>query len=309
MSCAVQRSHGDRANDAAACTRRTRAFRPFRATARAVAATAPLGLDLGMPRHSAPLALMLGREFLPMSEDFPCKRELRRSDATTARARPARIFPADTRGNFFFADYSKFFLRRAVLDDAGRVMKIADVVGNVGEPVDMQFGRDGALYLLSHHSRGFMRVRAKDAPLGTLRAPNAVPQKPPLRIAGAGEGDGLLPGARVTLTVAAPNAAWSVTAFTGRRGRSLVRADGPRVEFVMPNDLGDDGFVEVIAAAVESARLHLYAPHSDGYIRSWWLLGSTPWFDLNMDALGGESGFVLNPDGSIMCDVQIHTTP
>jgi hypothetical protein len=86
-------------NDAAARAGRTRAFRPFRATARAVAATAPLGLDLGMPRHSAPLALMLGREFLPISEDFPCKRELRRSDATTARAcadgaaraRPARV--------------------------------------------------------------------------------------------------------------------------------------------------------------------------------------------------------------------------
>jgi len=60
-------------NDAAARAGRTRAFRPFRATARAVAATAPLGLDLGMPRHSAPLALMLGREFLPISEDFPCK--------------------------------------------------------------------------------------------------------------------------------------------------------------------------------------------------------------------------------------------
>jgi glucose/arabinose dehydrogenase len=214
---------------------------------------------------------------------------------------PGGNFPADTRGNFFFADYSKFFLRRAVLDDAGRVVKIADVVGNVGEPVDMQFGRDGALYLLSHHSRGFMRVRTKDAPLSSLRAPNAVAQKPPLRIAGAGEGDALLPGARVTLTVAAPNASWSVTAFTGRRGRSLVRADGPRVEFVMPNDLGDDGFVEVIAAAasagaVESARLRLYAPHSDGYIRSWWLLSSTPWFDLNMDALGGEAGFVLKPD-------------
>jgi hypothetical protein len=82
-------------NDAAARAGRTRAFRPFRATARAVAATAPLGLDLGMPRHSAPLALMLGREFLPISEDFPCKRELRRSKFIPSAARdhdsPARV--------------------------------------------------------------------------------------------------------------------------------------------------------------------------------------------------------------------------
>ena len=219
-------------------------------------------------------------------------------------------FPADTRGNLFFADYSKFFLRRAVLDAQGRVTKIEDVVGNVGEPVDLQFGRDGALYLVSHHSRGFMRVRVKDdtkngAPLGSLAAPNAVAMRPLPRVFGAGDGDVLLPGARVALTTTTENAAWSVVAFTGpagRRGRSLVRTDGPRVEFAMPTDLGDAGFVEVMLSTpargggVDAAHIDLYTPHSDGYIRSWWLLGSRPWFDLDMDALGNEASFTLAPD-------------
>ena len=53
--------------------RQTRALRPFGATARAGEATAPPGLDPDMPRRPAPLALLPGREFLPMSEDFPCK--------------------------------------------------------------------------------------------------------------------------------------------------------------------------------------------------------------------------------------------
>jgi glucose/arabinose dehydrogenase len=212
-------------------------------------------------------------------------------------------FPADTRGNLFFADYSKFFLRRAVLDEQGRVTTIKDVVANVGEPVDMQFGRDGALYLLSHHSRGFMRVRVKDAPL-TSPPPTAAARPAPLIIFGAGDGDTLLPGARVALTTTAA-ADWSVTAYSGphgRSGRSLARTTGARIEFTMPTDLGDAGFVEVMlsassrAGAVDAAHIDLFTPHSDGYIRSWWLLGSRPWFDLDMDALGNEASFMLTPD-------------
>ena len=211
-------------------------------------------------------------------------------------------FPADTHGNLFFADYSKFFLRRAELDASGHVTKIADVVGNMGEPVDLQFGHDGALYVLSHHSRGLMRVRAKDAPLGSLTVTNSATPQQPLRIIGAGDGDVLLAGSQATLSTTIENTSWSVTAYAGRRGRPLIHADGPRVVFTMPADLGDDGFVEVLLAtklpsgAVDAARIALYTPHSDGYIRSWWLLGATPWFDLNMDALGNEAGFVLKPD-------------
>ena len=48
--------------------RQTRALRPFGAAARAGEATAPSGLNSGMPERSAPLARTVRREFLPIVE-------------------------------------------------------------------------------------------------------------------------------------------------------------------------------------------------------------------------------------------------
>jgi glucose/arabinose dehydrogenase len=212
-------------------------------------------------------------------------------------------FPDDTQGDLFFADYSKYFVRRAKLDSQGSVTGVFDVIGNIGEPVDLQFGRDGALYVMSYQSRGFMRIRVKDRPLGSLTVAGSSTAAP-LPISGAGDGDTLLPGTRLTLKTAATDAYWQITAHAGRgrASQNLARGDGSSIVFEMPKTLGDDGYVEVLLAApgksgmIDSARLALYAPHSDGYIRSWWLAGSTPWYDLNMDGLGNESSFAPKPD-------------
>jgi glucose/arabinose dehydrogenase len=210
-----------------------------------------------------------------------------------------RYFPDDTRGQLFFADYSKFWVRRAALDAQGNVTGTYDVIANIGEPVDVQFGPDGALYVLSIRSRGLQRVVLKDkAP--AWQAPRAPSRSPEPDIAGAAHNDTLLPGVRTTLKTSAANALWSVTHYEGRRGKALARADGAQIAFDMPKDVSDTGFVEVLLAAtdthgrIQTKRINLYAPHSDGYIRSWHLLGSAPWHDLTTDVIG-EAGFELKP--------------
>ncbi len=214
-------------------------------------------------------------------------------------------FPDEMRGDLFFADYSKFFVKRAQLDNAGAVVATHDLVGNIGEPVDVQFGRDGALYVMSYQSRGFQRVYFKDRPLGSLRSTASAADAAPL-ISGAADGDTVARGGRVSLRTSGPAAEWIATRHEGRRGVTLARSSVGAFEFVMPQDIGDDTFVEVLLAVPRpagqfaSARLRLYPPHSDGYIRTWQLLGNTSWLDLNGDGLAanggaGEAGTVVNP--------------
>ena len=61
----------------------------------------------------------------------------------------ATQFPADYRGNFFFGDYVKDFIRRMVFDANNNVIGVQDFATHVGAPVDLQLGPDGSLYYVS----------------------------------------------------------------------------------------------------------------------------------------------------------------
>jgi glucose/arabinose dehydrogenase len=208
--------------------------------------------------------------------------------------------PPGMRGNLFYADYSKFWLRRAELDAEGRISATHPVLANVGEPVDLQLGPDGALYVLSIHSRGLLRVYGRDQAL-LEPSVNQPPDTAPA-VSGAHDGDTLLRGARVSLSTPASTRApeWRVTHVEGRRATMLLNAGGASATFTMPMTLSDTGFVEVLLGAragdgrIESTLLRLYPPHGDGYIRTWHVLGATPWRSLNDDVLG-EAKFSLQP--------------
>jgi len=72
-------------------------------------------------------------------------------------------FPADTYGDFFFGDFVRGWVRRAQLDDAGRITRVQPVLNNVGNIVDMRFGPDGLLYVLSYGGQSLLRIRPSSA--------------------------------------------------------------------------------------------------------------------------------------------------
>ncbi len=210
-------------------------------------------------------------------------------------------FPAEFRGSLFYADYSKFFVRHATLDANGAIGATSDFVANVGEPVDLQFGRDGALYVLSHQSRGFQRIRVKNKPLAALAQPNVAAAQTGLRISGAGDHDTVAPGARLTLRSGNSATDWSVALYTGRRATQLARGNGAEIAFSVPAIFSETSRIEVLASAplnagsLDAARLTLHPPPTDGYIRSWYLLGNSIWSDLNTDRLGNEAAYSVTP--------------
>ena len=71
--------------------------------------------------------------------------------------------PADTRGDFFFGDYIRGWVRRAELGSDGRIVRVLPVLKNVGNIVDMQFGPDGSLYVLSYGGGSLLRITASSA--------------------------------------------------------------------------------------------------------------------------------------------------
>lgn len=207
---------------------------------------------------------------------------------------------ASLRGRLFFADYSKYFVRSASIGADGALTDVVEVVKNIGEPVDLSFGRDGALYVLSHQSRGFQRIRLKAAP--APRWPSDAPAAPAaFAIRGAADGDVVRPGMQLTLRSDDLATVWSARLLTGRRARALTETVGAAFTLTLPgaSDFGDGSRVEVLASrarsggVIDAARLTLYPPHSDGYIRNWYLLGNTLWRDLNVDTLGGEAGYTV----------------
>jgi glucose/arabinose dehydrogenase/PKD repeat protein len=60
------------------------------------------------------------------------------------------VFPPEYRGNLFFADYAKGFIRRAVLDGNGGVTSVHDFDASAGAVVDLKVGPDGDLYYLTY---------------------------------------------------------------------------------------------------------------------------------------------------------------
>ncbi len=216
-------------------------------------------------------------------------------------------FPAEMKGNFFWGDYStqKFF--RTVLDGGGKFKQNIEFATGMGEPVDIQFGPDGALYYLSIYSGGFRRIVNEGGKLGSLvtMTQTATSTKPAAIIVSPFNGDTVLGGKTVNLTGKVENAAtsnWRVTRHDGRQATLITDTAGLNATFTMPADLKDDGFVEAIFSAannkgdLSASRIRLYPFMSDGYIRSWWLNGGYPYLTLDDDAIpGGEANYIAKP--------------
>jgi glucose/arabinose dehydrogenase len=218
-------------------------------------------------------------------------------------------FPAEMKGDFFWGDYSTRAIKRAVLDEDGRFKQVIDFGTDMGEPVDIQFGPDGALYYLSIYSTGLRRIVNTDAKLGslvTLTQP-VTTTRPVAAILSPFDGDTVLGGTKVQLTGAITNAtqaSWRVTRYDGRRGSVITETQGVTATFTMPSDLRDDGFVEAIftasnAGELGASKVTLYPPPSDGYIRSWWITNGFPYRTLDDDVLtAGEAKFIARPGDS-----------
>ncbi|GAA3453141.1 PA14 domain-containing protein [Dactylosporangium matsuzakiense] len=67
-------------------------------------------------------------------------------------------FPAEYAGSLFFGDYSRGFIRRAVLDADGQVARVEDFDPEAGSVVDLKVGPDGALYYLTYFPGQLYRV-------------------------------------------------------------------------------------------------------------------------------------------------------
>jgi glucose/arabinose dehydrogenase len=89
-------------------------------------------------------------------------------------------FPAEMYGDYFMADYSLQWMKRAGLGKSGQVVRVDDFATGMGEPVDMKFGPDGYLYFMSIYSGGFRRVLYKNG--------NHVPRVKLTAIPAAGKG-------------------------------------------------------------------------------------------------------------------------
>ena len=85
-------------------------------------------------------------------------------------------FPPTMRGDFFFGDYAKKWIRRAVLDAAGAITRVENFGEGLGFPVDIGFGPDGALYLVDYLGGAVKRISyepTRRIPTATLRATEA----------------------------------------------------------------------------------------------------------------------------------------
>jgi glucose/arabinose dehydrogenase len=216
-------------------------------------------------------------------------------------------FPAEMKGQFFWGDYSTQQFFRTVLDENGKFKQNIEFATNMGEPVDIQFGPDGALYYLSIYSGGFRRIVREGGKLGSLvtMTQPVTSTRPVAAIVSPFNGDTVLGGKTVNLTGRVENATsqnWRVTRYEGRRATPITDTNTLTATFTMPADLKDDGFIEAIFSAagargdIASSRIRLYPQVSDGYIRSWWLNGGYPFSTLNDDAIpGGEAKYIARP--------------
>jgi hypothetical protein len=119
------------------------------------------------------------------------------------------------------------------------------------------------------------------------------------------DGDTFLGGSEVKLTGVISNAtqsSWRVTRYDGRKSSPITDTQGLNASFVMPLDMSDDSFIEAIFTAssdkgdLSAAKINLYPPAKDGYIRSWWINGGYPFLSLNDDAIpGGEANYHAAP--------------
>ena len=230
-------------------------------------------------------------------------------------------FPAHQAGGFLFGDYSQQFIKRAQLGPDGHVTSVEAFATGAGELVAMKFGPDGALYTLSIYSGGLRRIVQDGAPLGSLTTTTALPAKAAqalsARIVAPFDGDTVLGGTRVKLVgeaTGASSASWHITRHTGRQATVITDTLGSTSAFTMPGDLGDDGYVEAIFSATASsgttraARVKVFTPNSDGYIRAWWLMGGYPYRALADNMLpGGEANYIPKPDDPLAWPIRSAT--
>ncbi|MCX7940085.1 MAG: PQQ-dependent sugar dehydrogenase [Thermoflexales bacterium] len=216
-------------------------------------------------------------------------------------------FPPEMKGNFFWGDYSTQKIWRTVLDAQGNFKETLVFAEQMGEPVDIQFGPDGALWYLSIYSRGLVRITYEGRPLrplATITATKPAPG-PEARILSPHDGDTYLGGQFIRLRGAARNATrvqWSVARNEAGKTSTVLQAEGLTAVLAMPRDLSDEGYLEAVFSATDAEgrtarqRIRLYPMPSDGYIRSWWLNGSYPWRTLDDDVLpGGEARYIPTP--------------
>ncbi|HEY3342178.1 MAG TPA: PQQ-dependent sugar dehydrogenase [Anaerolineae bacterium] len=105
-------------------------------------------------------------------------------------------FPAEMYGNYFMADYSLQWMKRAALGADGQLVRVDDFAASMGEPVDMKFGPDGFLYYMSIYSGGFRRISYKsgnhvpDAKLSATPVAGPAPLSVTFSSAGTTDPDG-----------------------------------------------------------------------------------------------------------------------
>jgi glucose/arabinose dehydrogenase len=203
-------------------------------------------------------------------------------------------FSTEMHGDFFYADYSKYFIRRAKTDTQGKLTQSFDFIEDGGQPVDLQFGPDGALYWMSIYAGGLRRAVFKQGKLGALTQTSQTIEAP--LIQSPSDGDSFLRGETISLKTRGGSecsAKW-----IEQRHSILLEIKNDKV--TMPSDIGDEGTIEVLCfiqtgGKFRAQRINLYAPTSDGYIRSWWIIGGYPYRNLNDDMIG-ESKFVISPE-------------
>ncbi len=76
----------------------------------------------------------------------------------------AQVFPAQYRGNYFFADYVQGWIRRMILDANNNVSSVVDFATSVTDLVSLELGPDGALYYISLSTGQVRRIRSANAP-------------------------------------------------------------------------------------------------------------------------------------------------
>ncbi|MCW1969099.1 MAG: PQQ-dependent sugar dehydrogenase [Anaerolineae bacterium] len=92
---------------------------------------------------------------------------------------PGGNLPDAMTGDYFFADYSKQFIKRASLDSNGKFKVVAGFGEGMGEPVDLKFSPDGRLFYLSIFSGGLRQIRNVSATVSAAIFPEISCQRTP----------------------------------------------------------------------------------------------------------------------------------
>jgi glucose/arabinose dehydrogenase len=68
------------------------------------------------------------------------------------------MFPAEYRGDLFFGDYARGFIKHADLDSDGNITAVHDFDDQAGSVVDMKVAPDGSLYYITYYPGALYRV-------------------------------------------------------------------------------------------------------------------------------------------------------